>query len=255
MLLAIDVGNTNTVFAVFDGDDLKHFWRCKTESSRSADEYAVFLNQLFDLVKVTWSDVRDVVVSSVVPDTNFHLSRLCEKYIKATPLFIDSNNTQNVIIDLDQPKEIGADRLVNAVAATKYYDLPAVIIDFGTATTFDVIDKGGIYRGGVIAPGVRLSVEALTNRAAKLPQINIEKPENVIGKSTLAAMQSGMFWGYVGLVDTIVEGIKSELDDHVTVVATGGLAPLYAESAKTIDIVDEHLIFKGLLEIYKTQKK
>jgi len=145
--------------------------------------------------------------------------------------------------------------LVNAVAASSYYDLPAIIIDFGTATTFDVIDKGGIYRGGVIAPGVRLSIEALANRAAKLPQINIEKPEHVIGKSTLSAMQSGMFWGYVGLIDTIVDRIKAEIDGDMTVVATGGLAPLYAESATCIDIVDEQLIFKGLLEIYKTQKK
>ena len=255
MLLAIDVGNTNTVFALFEGDKLQHFWRCKTESSRSADEYAVFLNQLFDLVDVTWTDISDVVVSSVVPDTNFHLSRLCEKYVNVMPLFIDAKTVQGVTIDLDHPNEIGADRLVNAVAVTKHYDLPAVVIDFGTATTFDVIDTGGVYRGGVIAPGVRLSIEALTNRAAKLPQINIEKPENIIGKSTMAAMQSGMFWGYVGLIDTIVERIKLELGGSVSVIATGGLAPLYAESAKGIDIVDDQLIFKGLLEIFKTQKK
>mgnify|MGYP001083670284 CR=1 FL=1 len=255
MLLAIDVGNTNTVFAVYNEDELKHFWRCKTESSRSADEYAVFLNQLFDLVHVRWDDITDVIVSSVVPDTNFHLGRLCEKYVDVAPLFVDAKSVKNIRVDLDLPKEIGADRLVNAVAASSYYDLPAIIIDFGTATTFDVIDKGGIYRGGVIAPGVRLSIEALANRAAKLPQINIEKPEHVIGKSTLSAMQSGMFWGYVGLIDTIVDRIKAEIDGDMTVVATGGLAPLYAESATCIDIVDEQLIFKGLLEIYKTQKK
>ncbi len=255
MLLAIDVGNTNTVFAVFEDETLKHFWGCKTESSRSADEYAVFLNQLFDLVCVGWKDVSDVIVSSVVPDTNFNLSRLCEKYIEVAPLFVNAESAHSVTVDLDQPKEIGADRLVNAVAATTHYDLPAIVIDFGTATTFDVIDTGGIYRGGVIAPGVRLSIEALTNRAAKLPQINLEKPDNVIGKSTLAAMQSGMYWGYVGLVDTIVDRIKSDFSDNVTVIATGGLAPLYAESAQSIDMVDEQLIFKGLLEIYKTKKK
>lgn len=255
MLLAIDVGNTNTVFAVFENDDLNHFWRCKTESSRSADEYAVFLNQLFDLVHLSWSNISDVIVSSVVPETTFHLDHLCDKYINVEPIFVDSKNVKGITIDLDQPREIGADRLVNAAAVTAHYNLPVVVIDFGTATTFDVIDTGNIYRGGVIAPGVRLSVEALTNRAAKLPKVNIEKPDHIIGKGTLSAMQSGMYWGYVGLVDTIVERIKLELGDDITVIATGGLAALYAQSANSIDIVDEHLIFKGLLEIYKSQKK
>lgn len=255
MLLAIDVGNTNTVFALFKNDDLKHFWRCKTESSRSADEYAVFLNQLFELVKVSWTDINDVVVSSVVPETNFNLDRLCEKYIHKDPIFISSKSVCGITIDLDQPKEIGSDRLVNAVAASKHYTLPAIVIDFGTATTFDVIDEGGIYRGGAIAPGVRLSVEALTSRAAKLPRINIEKPDSVVGKSTLAAMQSGMYWGYVGLIETIVKQIKTESGKDFTVIATGGLAPLYAQSAECIDAVDENLIFKGLLEIYKSHKK
>ncbi len=254
MLLAIDVGNTNTVFALFEGDDLKHFWRCKTEGSRSADEYAVFLNQLFDLVKVDWSSISDVVVSSVVPDTIFNIYRLCEKYIKVEPLFIDSKSVTGITIDLDQPKEIGADRLVNAVAVQAYYSLPAVVIDFGTATTFDVIDEGGVYRGGVIAPGVRLSIEALSKRAAKLPQINIEMPDKVIGKSTQSAMQSGMYWGYIGVIDTITARIKDELNKDITVIATGGLAPLYAQSTQSIDVVDENLIFKGLLEIYKNKK-
>lgn len=255
LLLAIDVGNTNMVFALYEEESLKHFWRCKTESSRSADEYAVFLNQLFDLVDVEWSDVSDVIVSSVVPDANFHLDQFCDKYIQTKAIFVDSKSICDIRIDLDQPKEIGADRLVNAVATKAFYDLPAVVIDFGTATTFDVIDKGGVYRGGVIAPGVRLSIEALSRRAAKLPHINIEKPDQVIGKSTLSAMQSGMYWGYIGVVDTIVERIKMEIGQDITVIATGGLASLYAESTESIDVVDENLIFKGLLEIYKSQKK
>tara|TARA_R110002072_G_scaffold206421_6_gene364199 strand:- start:1417 stop:2187 length:771 start_codon:yes stop_codon:yes gene_type:complete len=254
MLLAIDVGNTNTVFALFKDEDIKHSWRCKTETSRSADEYAVFLNQLFELVGVTWDHINDVIVSSVVPDTNFHLDHLCEKYIHVDPLFIDSKVISGITIDLDQPSEIGADRLVNAVACVAHYDLPAVVIDFGTATTFDIIDKGGIYRGGVIAPGVRLSIEALSSRAAKLPQINIEKPDKVIGKSTLSAMQSGMYWGYVGVVENIIERIAVELDAKPFVIATGGLAPLYAQSAECINEVDDNLIFKGLLEIYKKNK-
>ncbi len=252
MLLAIDIGNTNSVFALFNGDDLMHSWRCKTESSRSADEYAVFLNQLFDLVSVSWKDINAVIISSVVPDTNFHLMQLCEKYLNTTPKFIDIGNT-NISIDLDNPTEIGADRIVNAAAVIKHYNLPAIVIDFGTATTFDVIDKDGIYKGGVIAPGIRLSVDALTKRAAKLPKVNIEKPKNIIGTNTLDAMKSGMYWGYIGLIDTIVEKIKHEIGDNISIIATGGLASLYAQSTKSIDIVDENLIFKGLLEIHKQE--
>ncbi len=253
MLLAIDTGNTNTVFAIFQNDELKYSWRCQTEKSRSADEYAVFLKQLLDLENVTWDDVNDVIISSVVPDTNFHLERFCEKYITCKPIFV-SEKIVDIAVDLDQPQEVGADRLVNAVAVTKFYDTPAVVIDFGTATTFDVIDTGGIYRGGVIAPGIRLSIEALTNRAAKLPQINIEKPQKVIGKSTLQAMKSGMYWGYIGVIETIITKITDEMGKKPYVIATGGLAPLYAESTDIIDVVDDNLIFKGLLEIYKNYK-
>lgn len=256
MLLTIDVGNTNTVFAVFSDDGvLQNFWRCATESSRSSDEYAVFLKQLLDLVNLNWNDISDVAVSSVVPDTNFHIGQFCRKYISAEPLFIDSKTVTGITVDLDNPQEIGADRLVNAVAVKAHYDLPAIVIDFGTATTFDVIDTGGIYRGGVIAPGVRLSMEALTSRAAKLPKINIENPGHVIGKNTLDAMQSGMYWGYIGMIDTIVERIKAECHSDMHVIATGGLAPMYAENAKSIDVVDEHLIFKGVLDVYKSHKK
>lgn len=255
MFLAIDVGNTNTVFALFDGQNLRHSWRCKTEASRSADEYAVFLKQLFDLEGVAWSVIDDVLISSVVPETNFCLSQLCEKYIGVKSCFVDISLVDGITVDLDQPSEIGADRLVNAVAVNKFYDLPAVVIDFGTATTFDVIDKGGVYLGGVIAPGIRLSVEALTRRAAKLPNVDIDKPEKTIGKSTQSAMQSGMYWGYIGVVDSIISRIESELLCKPYVIATGGLAPLYARSTDYIDVVDENLIFKGLLEIYNMKKK
>ena len=253
MLLAIDVGNTNTVFAIFKNDTLLHSWRCTTEQSRSADQYAVFLNQLFELEKLKWTDIKDVIISSVVPDTNFHLERFCENYIKKDALFVGSSNV-DVTIDLVQPQEIGADRLVNAAAVIRHYNAPAIVIDFGTATTFDVIDQGGIYRGGLIAPGIRLSIEALTNRAAKLPKINIEKPEYIIGRNTQEAMQSGMYWGYIGLIETICTKIKQEFVHNVEVIATGGLAPLYAQSTNAIDIVDEHLIFKGLYEIHKYNK-
>ena len=253
MLLAIDVGNTNTVFAVFEGDTLEHSWRCKTESSRSADEYAVFLNQLFVLVDLGWGDIHHVIISSVVPDTHFHFTNFCKKYLEVQPHFVRASST-DITIDLDQPEEIGADRLVNAVAVYTHYQCPAVVIDFGTATTFDVIDKGMVYRGGLIAPGVRLSLETLTKHAAKLPQITIEKPEKVIGKSTLTAMQSGMYWGYIGTIETIITKIKAEMGCDVFVLATGGLASLYAQSTDFIDVVDENLILKGLLEIHKRQK-
>ncbi len=254
MLLVIDVGNTNTVFAVFEKEAQEHSWRCKTESSRSSDEYAVFLKQLFELVDIKWSDIHDVVISSVVPDANFHLTNLCRKYINFEPFFVNSSSV-DIEIDLDNPDEIGADRIVNAVAVNAHYRLPAVVIDFGTATTFDVIDKGGVYKGGVIAPGIRLSVDALTSHTAKLPQINIEKPDNVIGKNTAEAMKSGMYWGYIGVIETIINKIKAEMGCEVFVIATGGLASLYAQSTKAIDTVDENLIFKGLIEIYKKENE
>lgn len=254
MLLAIDVGNTNTVFAVFEKEALKHTWRCTTETARSADQYAVFLKQLFNLETLKWQDITDIIISSVVPDTHFHLSQFCQKYFEVEPVFVSSKNTP-IHVDLDQPLEIGADRLVNAMAVKDNYALPCVVIDFGTATTFDVIDKGGVYRGGSIAPGIRLSIEALTNRAAKLPKIAIEKPDHAIGKSTQEAMQSGMYWGYIGLIESIITRIQEELGKQVYVIATGGLAPLYAQSTKKIDHVDNDLIFKGLHEIHKYHTK
>ncbi len=254
MLLAIDVGNTNTVFALFNDDVLCHSWRCATEASRSVDEYAVFLKQLFDLEDINRDDINDVIISSVVPDTDFHLTELCKKSFNTEPLFV-SASLSKIKTDLEQPNEIGADRLASAVAVIAHYKLPAVVIDFGTATTFDVIDEAGVYKGGIISPGVRLSVEALTSRAAKLPKIKIEKPDKVIGKNTLQAMQSGMYWGYIGVIDTIIDKIKHELGSDVFVIATGGLAPLYAESTDNINDVDGDLILKGLLEMYKEDKK
>tara|TARA_R110001592_G_scaffold16881_7_gene71494 strand:- start:20540 stop:21301 length:762 start_codon:yes stop_codon:yes gene_type:complete len=253
MLLAIDVGNTNTVFAIFKGNKQTHSWRCKTEGARSADEYAVFLNQLFNLENIEWKHIENVIISSVVPDSNFHLTKFCEKYCSTDPLFVDYQSA-GVIVDLDQPEEIGADRLVNASAVIAHYPLPAVVVDFGTATTFDIIDDGHVYRGGVIAPGIRLSIEALVQKAAKLPNVGVRKPRKVIGKNTQSAMHSGIYWGYIGLIEKILDNIKDELGTKPYVIATGGLAPLYAESTDHIDIVDDNLIFKGLFEIYKKQK-
>ncbi len=262
MLLAIDVGNTNTVFALFDkGNDekLAHSWRCKTEGARSGDEYAVFLNQLFILENISWDNICDVIISSVVPDANFHLIRFCEKYLSKRPLCVDYRSA-GIELKMDQPGEVGADRLVNASAVISHYPLPAIVVDFGTATTFDVIDSKKIYQGGVIAPGIQLSTDALAKRAAKLPQIVIKKPKNIIGKNTASAMQSGMYWGYIGLIEKIIDNITSDLQDSGEtkkpyVIATGGLASLYAKDTAKIDAVDDSLIFKGLLEINRRHKK
>lgn len=254
MLLAIDVGNTNTVFGLFRANKQTHSWRCKTEASRSADEYAVFLKQLFDLENIEWDFIEDVIISSVVPDTNFHLTRFCEKYTKTEPLFVDYQSAE-IIVDLNQPEDIGADRLVNAAAVIAHYPLPAIVVDFGTATTFDVIDDGHVYRGGVIAPGVRLSIEALVQKAAKLPKIGVKKPRKVIGKNTQDAMRSGIYWGYIGMIEKIIDNIMEEMETKPYVIATGGLATLYAESTDYIDVVDDNLIFKGLFEIQKKHKK
>lgn len=261
MLLAIDVGNTNTVFALFNkhnDEDLIHTWRCKTESARASDEYAVFLNQLFMLKKVSWDAIDHVIISSVVPDANFHLTRFCEDYLDLRPLCVDYKSA-GVTINLDQPREIGADRLVNASAVIAHYPLPAIVIDFGTATTFDVVDANGAYQGGVIAPGIQLSIDALAERAAKLPHIVIRRPKYTIGKNTTAAMRSGMYWGYIGMIEKIIENIKHDLQEEGErkvphVIATGGLASLYVEDAPSIDVVDNNLIFKGLLEINKKHK-
>ena len=254
MLMAIDIGNTNTVFALFAGDKVEHFWRCRTDTARSVDEYAVFLRPLFEMAGVKWSGISDVMICSVVPDADLHIERFCLKYLSRKPFFVTATSVKDIKIDLDRPAELGADRIVNAVAVVEHYRTPAVVIDFGTATTFDVIDNHGAYRGGVIAPGVRLSIEALHSRAAKLPKVSIQKPPTIIGRNTVDAMQSGMFWGYIGLIEGIVRQIREEIGEELFVLATGGLAVLYAEGTEIIEQVDEHLTLKGLLKIYKDRQ-
>jgi type III pantothenate kinase len=254
MLLAIDAGNTNTVFAVYKGDKLLDLWRCEASATRGADEYAVFLNNLCDLAKIKLTNIEDVIISSVVPEANFHLRRFCQKYLNCTPMLVDDKMV-NIPIDLERPEEIGADRLVNAVAVIQHYRTPAVAIDFGTATTFDVIDAKGHYRGGAIAPGVNLSIDALHRGSAKLPRISVGKPDNVIGTSTVQAIRSGIYWGYTGLIEGILERIEEELGAKPFVLATGGLAPLFARDIPAIQAVDEELTLKGLLYIYKQQQQ
>lgn len=253
MLLAIDIGNTNTVFAVYRDRNLLNSWRCETASARSHDEYAAFLHHLFMMAGLELKSITDVIVSSVVPEANFQISRFCEKYIGREALFVTKDNVP-IKIELDRPEDVGADRLVNAVAVLEHYQSPAIVIDFGTATTFDVITKDGCYAGGVIAPGIQLSIEALNRAAAKLPKVSVRKPDRVIGKATVEAIQSGMYYGYQGLIEGLVQRIASELGSKPFVIATGGLAPLFSKHTPVIDTSDEQLTLKGLVKIYESMK-
>jgi len=251
MLLAIDAGNTNIVFALHDGNKIIHKWRISSADSRTADEYMVWLSQLLNFEKLDVSAITGAIIATVVPQTLFPLQLLCRRYFNCDALVIGDEDVElNVKVKLPNPEEVGADRLVNAVAAQKRYGGPMVIIDFGTATTFDVIDDNGDYHGGVIAPGVNLSVEALSMAAAKLPRVAVEKPEKVIGNSTISAIQSGIFYGYLSMVEGMVERITKEYGDPMKVLATGGLATLFNEASSVIEFVDQELTTYGLFEIY-----
>jgi type III pantothenate kinase len=252
MLLAIDSGNTNIVFAVYDGDTLRGEWRASTDSERTADELGVWLTQLLSIEGLNRLDISAAIIASVVPAMVFGLKTLCRRYFKCEPLVVgDEGVDLGLSILLDRPEEVGADRLVNAVAAHKYYKGPLIIIDFGTATTFDVVDAEGNYCGGAISPGINLSLEALHMAAAKLPRVAIGRPKNVIGRATVPAMQSGIFWGYVGLIEGLLKRIKEEFGSDMLVLATGGLAPLFAEATKEINALDADLTLRGLLEIHR----
>jgi type III pantothenate kinase len=250
MLLAIDAGNTNIVFALFEGEALKHHWRIRTETARTADEYISWLYPLFTRAELEFSDVEGAVISSVVPEANFNLETLCGDAFGCQPLAA-SHKTVDIKVNLPRPEEIGADRLVNAAAAVRDYKAPVIVIDFGTATTFDVINARGEYCGGAIAPGVNLSAEALHRAAAKLPKINVAKPAKVVGIDTIGAMQSGLYWGYAGLIEGLLDRITRETGEKPRVIATGGLAGLFAGNIPAIDQVDEDLTLRGLLYIYQ----
>ena len=249
MLLAIDVGNTNTVFAVYDGMRPLGQWRLSTVRERTADEYAAALVQLMTLKGLSHLAIDGVVISSVVPQAVKPLRWMARDFFTCEAAVVGEDLPCPMPIRLDNPHEVGADRIVNAVAAVKRYPPPLIIVDFGTATTFDIVDDEGAYLGGVIAAGVNLSLEALARAAAKLPRIAIEAPPRVIGGSTIGAMQSGVYWGYVGLIDGLVARIKQEYGRPMTVVATGGLAPLFAHGCDAIEHVDPDLTMAGLLEL------
>jgi type III pantothenate kinase len=253
MLLTIDAGNTNTNFALFSNGTPLAKWRLATIRRRTADEYAVMLGQLLQNDGIERKQIKNIIIASVVPEIMLALTKLCQNYFKKKPLIVGENVKIPVKVKTDFPNEVGADRIVNAVAAKKLYKKAAIIIDFGTATTFDVVSKSGDYVGGVIAPGINLSLSALQKAASKLPMVWIQKPAKVIGKNTKTAMQSGIYWGYIGLIEGIVTRIKTEMKDKPIVIATGGLAPMFAESTKTIEKIEPDLTLIGLNEIFKAQ--
>ena len=259
MLLAIDVGNTNIVFALCEGAEIRQRWRISTDGQRTADEYAVWLNQLMQLEGVERAHIDAAIIATVVPPTLFNLQRLCWKYFHVEALVVAAGEIDfGIRIDLPNPAEVGADRIVNAVAAHAAHPGDLIIVDFGTATTFDVVSADGAYKGGVIAPGINLSMDALYQAAAKLPRIAVEPPPGnggVIGKNTVHAMQSGVFWGYIGLIEGLVARITSELGTTPTVIATGGLATLFNRHTAAIDQVDGDLTIRGLIRINDLNSK
>jgi type III pantothenate kinase len=252
MLLAIDAGNTNIVFAVCDGGEIRAEWRAATKASRTADEYAVWLAQLLALQGLSMDDLGAAIIATVVPAALNDLKQLCRKYLNCEPLIVGTPEVSlGIGINVDRPDAVGADRLINAVAAHERYPGALIVVDFGTATTFDVVAENGDYEGGAIAPGVNLSVEALHQAAAMLPRVAIRRTQSVIGKDTVPAMQSGIYWGYVGLVEGLVTRIKAQYGKPMTVIATGGLASLFHKQIAAIDHADPDLTIRGLALVYK----
>jgi type III pantothenate kinase len=249
MLLAIDAGNTNVVFALVDGREIKTRWRIATDPRRTGDEYAVWLHQLLQLEGYSKSDVTAAIIGTVVPRATHNLQVLASKYFSVEPLIAGEGKAAWPIpLDVDEPQNVGADRALNAIAAHDKYQGDMIVIDFGTATTFDVVDYTGAYKGGIIAPGINLSIDALVNAAAKLPRIAIEVPEDnsVIGRTTASQMLTGVYWGYVAMMEGLVARLKREIGRPVKVVATGGLATLFDEQTDLFDAVEPDLTIQGL---------
>ncbi len=251
MLLVIDAGNTNITVAVFRENELIAQWRLITEAARTSDEYGVQARNLFELAGIDFKDIDAIVIASVVPSLNLTLKRIAEVYFELTPNFVDHTTDTGLKILYEPPSDVGADRIVDAVAAVAKYGAPCIVVNFGTATTFNAINAAGEYLGGVIAPGIMISSEALFSRAAKLPRVEIKRPHKVIGSSTTGAMQSGIYHGYAGLVDGVLEQMIAEMGLKPRVIATGGLAPLIATASKFIEEVDSNLTLEGLRLVYE----
>ncbi len=254
MLLVIDCGNTNVVFAVYEGETLAGQWRTATQSEKTGDDYGVWLTQIMQKDGLSPQSIDAALVSSVVPNKNSALRTMCKDFFGVAARFIsDPGIEMGINVVMQDPRNVGDDRLVNAIAAHETYGGPLIVVDFGTATTFDVVDQDGSYSGGVIAPGINLSMEALHNATTLLPKIPVENPGQspVVGSSTVAAMRSGVFWGYIGLIEGLIARIKVERGEHLKVVATGGLANLFAEATNVIEHTDSDLTLRGLLAVYK----
>lgn len=251
MLLAIEQGNTNTVFAVHDGQGWIAQWRTATDSTRTADEYAVWLSQFLQMHGLALKVLDACIISTVVPQSLFNLRNLSRRYLKAEPLVIGENARLGIAIRIDNPAEAGADRLVNAIGAHVQYGGPLIVLDSGTATTFDIVGEDGAFEGGAICPGVNLSMEALHMAAARLPRVAIQKPGKVIGTDTVGAMQSGVYWGYVSLIEGLVTRIKAEYGRPMKVVGTGGMASLFQGATDLIDDFDPDITVRGLLEVWR----
>ena len=251
MLIAIDIGNTNTVIGVYDGDRLIHHWRLRTEKDTTEDEFHVLIKNLFSSEGAKIEAITETIISCVVPPMVNIVNGFCTRYLHHEPLWVDSATYTDMPILYDNPKEVGADRIVNAVAAYYKYKTSLIVVDFGTATTFDCISQEGAYLGGAISPGILISSEALFQKASKLPWVEIfAAPERVVGKDTISSMNAGIIYGYAGLVDGIVRRIKKEMTQEPKVIATGGLAELMADVAETIEAVEPHLTLEGLKLIY-----
>jgi type III pantothenate kinase len=252
MLLVLDVGNTNTTVGVYNGEELTHSWRLTSERQRTVDEYGIMCRSLLQFDNLESDAITDMVISSVVPPLDFTLYKMAEIYFGIQPLFVNAQ-TVGIPVLIDNPTEVGADRLVNSVAAFEKYKTTCIIVDFGTATNFDVVSKNGEYLGGVICPGVQISADALFQRAARLFRVDIRRPERVIGTNTIACVQSGLYYGSVGLVDGILEKMLEELGE-AHVVATGGLASLITKGSRFIEAVDQNLTLEGMRIIYQRQQ-
>ncbi len=255
MLLVIDVGNTNTVVGVYEDETLITNWRLSTERNRTIDEYGILFRNLFTLAKMDSEKITGIAISSVVPPLNFTLTKMSENYFGLTPYYVDHTSDTGMPIRYQPETDVGADRIVNSVAAIQRYGAPCIIVDFGTATTFDAVSKNKEYLGGVITPGLSISAEALFQRAARLSRVEIRRPEQVIGQTTIGSVQSGLYYGYIGLVDGILRRMMAELGEGTKVIATGGLAKLIGRGSELIEEIDDDLTLEGLRLIYERNKK
>lgn len=252
MLLAIDVGNTNTKFAVHDGTGWRGQWRASTDPRRTADEYAPWLSEILELADLRFHDIGACIVSTVVPQALFNLRNLSRRYLNTEPMVIGEDGLKlGIEVRIDKPSEAGADRLVNAVGAFVEYGGPSIVIDSGTATTFDIVAADGAFEGGIILPGINLSLQALHDAAARLPRVEIRDPGRVIGKDTVSAMQSGIYWGSIEMIEGLIRRIKAEYGQPMKTIATGGVASLFEGAFPAIDHFDQDLTSRGLLEVFR----